>query len=46
MKPIIYSLNLPVLVVSRLVLANHEIKNEASKKSASEPLSAAEKKAA
>lgn len=46
MKKIIYTLVVPLVVVSGLVLANREIKNEASKKSASKPLSAAEKKAA
>ena len=46
MKKIIYALILPLVVVSGLVFANHEIKNEASKKSTSKPLSAAERKAA
>ena len=46
MKKIIYALILPLVVVSGLVLANREIKNEASKKSTSKPLSAAERKAA
>lgn len=46
MKKIIYSLVLPLVVVSGLVLANREIKNEASKKSASKAPSAAERKAA
>lgn len=46
MKKIIYALILSLVVVSGLVFANHEIKNEASKKSTSKPLSAAEKKAA
>jgi hypothetical protein len=46
MKKIIYALILPLVVVSGLVFANHEIKNEASKKSTSKPLSAAEMKAA
>ncbi|HWZ13886.1 MAG TPA: hypothetical protein VNW95_01520 [Mucilaginibacter sp.] len=46
MKKIIYALILPLVVVSGLVFANHEIKNEASKKSTSKPLSAAEGKAA
>jgi len=46
MKKVIYALILPLVVVSGLVFANHEIKNEASKKSTSKPLSAAERKAA
>jgi hypothetical protein len=46
MKKIIYALILPLVVVSGLVLANHEIKNEASKKSTPKPLSAAEREAA
>jgi hypothetical protein len=46
MKKIIYALILPLAVVSGLVFANHEIKNEASKKSTSKPLSAAEREAA
>ena len=46
MKKIIYALILPLVVVSGLVFANHEIKNEASKKSTSKPVSAAERKAA
>ena len=46
MKKIIYALILPLVVVSGLVLANREIKNEASKKSTSKPISAAERKAA
>jgi|GEM_PF-110873 len=46
MKKVIYALILPLVVVSGLVFANHEIKNEASKKSTSKPLSAAESKAA
>lgn len=46
MKRIIYTLILPLVVASGLVLANREIKNEASKKSTAKPLSAAEKKAA
>ena len=46
MKKIMYALILPLVVVSGLVLANREIKNEASKKSTSTPFSAAEKKAA
>lgn len=45
MKKIIYSLILPLVVVSGLVYANREIKNETSKKSIPKPLSAAERKA-
>ena len=45
MKKIIYALILPLVVVSGLVFANHEIKNETSKKSTPKPLSAAEMKA-
>jgi hypothetical protein len=45
-KKIIYVLILPLAVVNGLVLANREIKNEASKKLTSKPLSAAERKAA
>ncbi|RAW01841.1 hypothetical protein [Pseudochryseolinea flava] len=44
MKKVIYALVLSLVVVSGLVFANREIKNETPKKSA--PLSAAEKKAA
>jgi hypothetical protein len=46
MKKVIYALILPLVVVSGLVFANHEIKNETSKKSTSKPFSAAERKAA
>ncbi len=46
MKKVIYALILPLVVVSGLVFANREIKDEASKKSTSKPLSAAERKAA
>jgi hypothetical protein len=46
MKKIIYALILPLVVVSGLVFANREIKDEASKKPTSKPLSAAERKAA
>ncbi|RYU92488.1 hypothetical protein EWM62_03375 [Mucilaginibacter terrigena] len=46
MKKIIYALILPLVVVSGLVFANHETKNEAPKKSTSKPLSAAERNAA
>jgi hypothetical protein len=45
MKKVIYALILPLVVVSGLVFANHEIKNETSKKSIPKPLSAAEIKA-
>lgn len=46
MKKIIYALILPLVVVSGLVLANREIKHEASKKLTAKPLSAADRKAA
>jgi len=45
MKKAIYALILPLVVVSGLVFANREIKNETSKKSTPKPLSAAERKA-
>ena len=45
MKKVIYALILPLVVVSGLVFANREIKNETSKKSAQKPLSAAERNA-
>jgi hypothetical protein len=45
MKNVIYALILPLVVVSGLVFANREIKNETSKKSTPKPLSAAERKA-
>jgi len=45
MKKVIYALILLLVVVSGLVLANSEIKNETSKKSTQKPLSAAEMKA-
>jgi hypothetical protein len=45
MKKVIYALILPLIVVSGLVFANREIKNEPSKKSTSKPLSAAEMQA-
>ena len=45
MKKVIYALILPVVVVSGLLIANREIKNETSKKSTPKPLSAAEMKA-
>lgn len=46
MKKIIYTLILPLVAVSGLVFANHEINNETSKKSIPKPLSATERKAA
>jgi hypothetical protein len=46
MKKIIYALILPLALVGGLVFANHEIKNETSKKPIPQTLSAAEKKAA
>jgi hypothetical protein len=46
MKKIIYSLILMLVVVSGLVYANCEIKNETSRKSIPKPLSTAERKAA
>ena len=45
MKKVIYALILPLVVVSGLVFANREIKNEIFKKSTPKPLSAAEMKA-
>ena len=45
MKKVIYALILPLVVVSGLVFASREIKNETSKKSTQKPLSAAEMKA-
>ena len=45
MKKVIYALILPLVVVSGLVFANREIKNETSKKSTPKPLSATEMKA-
>ena len=45
MKKAIYALILPLVVVSGLVFANREIKNETSKKSTQKPLSAAERQA-
>ena len=45
MKKVIYALILPLVVVSGLVFANREIKNETSKKSTAKPLSAAEREA-
>ena len=46
MKKIIYVLILPLVVVSGLVFANSEIKNETSKRPTPKTLSAAERKAA
>ena len=45
MKKVIYALILLLVVVSGLVFANREIKNETSKKSTPKPLSAAEREA-
>ena len=45
MKKVIYALILMLVVVSGLVFANREIKNETSKKSTPKPLSAGERKA-
>jgi len=45
MKKVIYSLILLLVVVSGLVFASREIKNETSKKSTPKPLSAAERNA-
>lgn len=45
MKKVIYALILSMIVVSGLVFANREIKNETSKKSTPKPRSAAETKA-
>ena len=45
MKKIIYALILPLLVVSGLLFANRETKNETSKKSNPRPLSTAEREA-
>src|SRR5215204_3196959 len=44
MKKVIYALILALVVVSGLVFANREIKNETSKRSTPKPLSAAEMK--
>jgi hypothetical protein len=46
MKKIIYALILLLIVVSGLVFANRQFKNETSKKSTPKPLSAAEREAA
>lgn len=45
MKKVIYALILPLVVVSGLVFANREIKNETSKGPTPKPLSAAEREA-
>ena len=45
MKKVIYALILLLVVVSGLVFANREIKNETSKRSTPKPLSAAEREA-
>lgn len=45
MKKVIYALILPLLVISGLLFANREIKNDTAKKSTPKPLSAAEMKA-
>jgi hypothetical protein len=45
MKKVIYALILPLVVVSGLVFANREIKNETSKMPTPKPLSAAEREA-
>jgi hypothetical protein len=45
MKKVLYILSLSLVVVSGVVFANREIKNETSKKSISKPLSVAERKA-
>jgi hypothetical protein len=45
MKKVIYALMLPLVVVSGLVFANREIKNETTKKPSPKPLSATERKA-
>ncbi len=46
MKKVIYALILPLVVVSALVFANREIKNEPSNNPTPKPLSAAEREAA
>jgi hypothetical protein len=46
MKKVIYALILPLVVVSGLVFANREIKNETSKKSTPKPRYAAERETA
>ncbi|MET0637778.1 MAG: hypothetical protein ABWZ25_17240 [Chitinophagaceae bacterium] len=46
MKKVIYALFLPLIVVSGLVFANREIKNDTPKKAIPKPISAAEREAA
>jgi hypothetical protein len=46
MKKVIFALMLPLIVISGLVFANRETKNELTKKQFQKPLSAAEKTAA
>ena len=46
MKKVIYALVLSLVLAGGLVFANHEIKNEPSKKSSPKPLTDAEKRAA
>jgi len=46
MKKVIFALMLPLIVISGLVFANRETKNESTKKQFQKPLSAAEKTAA
>ncbi|WP_207431693.1 hypothetical protein [Sabulibacter ruber] len=46
MKKVMYALILPLVVVSGLVFANRDIKNETPKKPTTKPLSAAEREAA
>ena len=45
MKKVLYALILPLVVVSGLVFANREIKNETSKKSTPKPISAVDREA-
>lgn len=45
MKKVIYALMLPLVVVSGIVFANHENKNETTKKPSPKPLSVAERNA-
>jgi hypothetical protein len=45
MKKVIYALMLPLVVLSGLVFANREIRNETTKKPSPKPLSAAERNA-
>ena len=44
MKKVIYALMLPLVVVSGLLFANRELKNETIKKPSPKPLSVAERK--